>query len=456
MLSSVQQRKAKITLADYSYLRDIENRILMAQLSVFEVNVLQAITHHSLQISIEQLAEELEVEADRLIPILDKLGSTRLFKRQGSKLIVDKELRKYFEFQLKKFDDDFQPDLEFLQNVLNKVPIQVLPIWYAIPRSSDNIFASIIEKYFLTPKIYRQYLNELQFDNPILNEILQDVSQAPNFKVTATQLMNKYQLSRESFEESLLLLEYHFACCLSYERVEDKWEEVVTPFAEWLEFLQFEAQAKPCPLLGPIESNNEVDFPFIKDLVAVLQSCQRKKIFPQDVKNLHAHTAAQLDKIVNKLIEVEFVKQYANDQLMATEKGKTWLSKPLPEQIANLAADPLNTLSNGEKFSSLWNIRNLHVIEKSLQKLNPNEWVELSHFMKGFIAPIADREPITLKNKGKKWKYVLPNYTDQEKQFVEYVIMERLTELGVVKTGLHQGKPCFCLTPFGNHFIHYH
>lgn len=456
MLSSIPQRKAKITLADYSYQRDIENRLLMAQLSVFEVNVLREIIHHSLQISIEQLADELEIGADRLIPILDKLGAMRLFKRQGLKLIVDKDMRKYFEFQLEKFDDNFQPDLEFLQSVLSKVPIHVLPAWYAIPRSSDNIFASIVEKYFLTPKIYRQYLNELEFDNPVLKAIIQDVYQAPHFKVAATDLIAKYHLTRECFEEYLLLLEYHFVCCLSYNQIEDYWQEVVTPFAEWFEFLEFEHQTRPIPVRGSIENFCQVEFPFIQDLTTLLKGCQRKKIMPTEIKNLYASTDLQLQHLVNKLVQVEFVKQYANGQLIATEKGKTWLSKPLPEQIALLVADPLNTLSNVEEFPKLWNIRNLHLIEKSLRRLSPNEWVELSHFMKGFIAPIGDKEPVSLKSKGKKWKYVLPTYTAQEKKFIECVIMERLLELGVVATGFNRGKPCFCLTTFGNHFIHYH
>lgn len=454
MLTSMPPRKTKITLADYAYRRDIENRIVLSQLSVFEVQVLQEIIHHSLSISIEQLAKSLEVSVDQLIPVLNKLSATKLFKQQGMTLLVDKEMRKYFEFQIEKFDDTFEPNLDFLQNVLNRVPIHVLPIWYSIPRSSDNIFASIVEKYFLTPKLYREHLNELQFDNPILNRIIQDIYQAPNFKVTAAELISKYQLTRECFEEYLLLLEYHFACCLSYNRIEDYWEEVVTPFSEWLEFLEFELQTKAVPFQGAIEKGYHTEFNFIHDLNTLLQACQNKKIQLKDIKNLRACTSLQLQSVINKAVDVEFATQFANNQLMATEKGRTWLSKPLPLQIANLAADPLNTLSNVKEFSSLWNVRNLHLIEKSLKRLVPNEWIECKHFLQGFTGSISDQEQITLKNKGKKWRYVLPSYTALEKQFIQTVIMERLAELGVVATGFHQGQPYFCLTPFGSHFIH--
>ena len=454
MLSSTQQRKAKITLTDYSYLQDIEIRILMAQLTVFEVNVLREIVHHSLKISIDQLANELNISVEVLIPILDKLSASKLFKRIHLMLFVDKEMRKYVEFQLEKFDNHFEPDLEFLQNVLNQVPIHVLPLWYAIPRSSNHIFSSIIEKYFSTPKIYLQYLSELQFDNPILNAMIKDVYQAPHFKVSAADLMAKYELTRRSFEEYLLLLEYHFACCLSYNQVNDAWHEVVTPFSELREFLKFESQAKAYAIKGKIEKTHDSDFSFMEDLTTVIKAGQTKKVHPKEVKNLIAKNSLQLKRLAEKLVRVEFAKQSANGQLIATAKGKAWIAKTPAEKIALFAADPLNTLSNHEEFAPLWNTRNLYLIEKKLRKLTPHEWIDIDLFITGFIAPINDKEPVTLKKKGKKWKYEVPTYSDIEKQFIRQVIMERLAELGVVDTGTHQGKTLFCLTSFGSHFIH--
>jgi hypothetical protein len=451
---TVSPRKTKITLTDYSYRRDIENRVLMSQLSVFEVNVIHEILHHSLRFPIEHLAEALEISVEELIPVLDKLSVTKLFKRQHMTLIVDKEMRKYFEFQIEKFDEDFVPDLDFLQNVLGKVPIHVLPNWYAIPRSSDNIFASIIEKYFLTPKIYRQYLNELQFDDPVLDAIVRDVYHAPHFKIAASELIDKYRLTRERFEEYLLLLEYHFVCCLSYNKVGDYWQEFVTPFAEWLEFLLFEARTKPVPLKGKIEATYPTEFGFIKDLNTLLKACQSKKVLPKEVKGLVASTAAQQQMAVQKLIQVEFAIQTKTGRLAATAKGKAWLAKPVLDQMADLASDPLNTLSNAAEFGPLWSVRNLRLVKKSLRRLTPDEWVDVEQFLEGFISPIGDRGPITLTNRGKKWKYVLPTYSEKEKQFIRSVILEWLNELGIVATGMRQGRPCFYLTLLGNHFIH--
>jgi hypothetical protein len=54
-----------------------------------------------------------------------------------------------------------------------------------------------------------------------------------------------------------------------------------------------------------------------------------------------------------------------------------------------------------------------------------------------------------LKNRGKRWKYVTPVYSEQERGLMEMTIFERLYQLGMVATGTHNGKKCFCVTTFG-------
>ena len=132
-------------------------------------------------------------------------------------------MRKYFESQILKFEEDFYPGIEYLQGLLRKVPIQILPTWYSIPRTSNNIFDSLIEKYLITPHTYERYLSELTFSDEILTDIVRSVHQAPEYKVRADEIIKKHHLSHEQFEEHLLLLEFHFACCLRYEK---KWRGV--------------------------------------------------------------------------------------------------------------------------------------------------------------------------------------------------------------------------------------
>jgi hypothetical protein len=442
--SPLSPRQVKVNLADYLFRRDIEVRLFMAQLNAREIEVLREIIHHSLIISIEQLAEDMKMEVDTLLPILDKLSVTKLFKRQQLTLRVDKEMRKYFENKLERFDLDFRPDLDFLQIILSKVPIHILPLWYAIPRSSDNIFESIIEKYFSTPKTYRQYIHELEFEDPVINAIIQEVHRPPHFRIPVADLMTKLHLTHELLEEYLLLLEYYFICCLSYQRIGDQWQEIVTPFAEWKEYLRFEFQTHPRPIPPElVDKHQQEEFQLIKDFMTFLQS--KKAWLKKNVK-------ISL-KTISKLIQLEFAMENSRGQLIATKKGQAWMLKPLFEQVTTLANDPDNTLSCLDRCSSLWNARNLRLIEKSLRRLVPYEWVEFRQFLQGFIAPIGEREPVTLKTQGKKWKYALPIYTSQEEQFIQAVIMERLAELGIVQTGSFQSHPCFCLTSFGQHYI---
>lgn len=439
-------RKIKITLSDYPFLCDIEKRILIAQLTVFEVRLLQEIMHHSLQIPVEQLADALEINVSSLLPILDKLTPLKLYRRENLILFVDREARKYFEFQIEKFCSNFEPNLEYLQNILSKVPIHVLPIWYVIPRSSDNIVASIIEKYLLTPKIYRFYINDLQFEDPILHAIIREVFQPPHFKITAEKLISQFELTRERFEEYLMLLEYHFICSLCYFKNGDCWQEIVTPFAEWLDYLQFEENTRPRVIQESIEKADS-EFEFLNLLVNLLHFFQYTREHPKaaDEKSKQA---------INKLFKLGFILQNGDQEIIVSPKGINWLSKNRHEQASSLAADPTNTLTDHAEFEGLWNIRNLGLIENSLKRLRPNEWVKLDDFLKGFINPIGNKEPVTLKRKGKKWKYVIPSYSEQEYQFIKAVIMERLSELGIVRTGSFQESPCFCLTSFGSHFIH--
>ncbi|MFI0435188.1 MAG: hypothetical protein ACH350_05610 [Parachlamydiaceae bacterium] len=427
----------------------------MANLNVNEIDVLREIIHHSLKISIEQLADDLATEVDLLLPILDKLSATKLFTRQNKTLVVDKEMRKYFEVEIEKFDENFRPDIEFMQTILGKVPINILLTWYAIPRTSDNIFDSIIEKYLLTPKNYRLYLSELQFDNPILNSIVKEVHTSPDFMVSTHDLMMKFNLNHEELEESLLLLEYHFVCCVSYKKIEGKWKEMATPFAEWRDFLSFNHQTKPRPLSkNSIHKTYPVEFAFIKDLASILQASQTKQSPYQNISNLHGSTDQQKETLAKKLIQLEFAVKVDSHTLSPTQKGNTWLSRPLVEQIALIANDPLNRLAQHHEFSELWNMRNLGLIEKNLRRLSPLQWISFQNFFEGFIAPIGNHDPVILKNKGKKWQYTLPIYSENEKQFTQAVIMERLAQLGMVETGIAEGMSCFCLTPFGYHIVH--
>src|SRR3990167_7992277 len=218
LLETFSTRKNKISLTDYDYQKDIQNRLLLSRLSIQDLEVLEEILYSPLQTSLSKLSKNLDINLDTLLFSLENLKPSNLFSLQDQTLFIDKDMRKYFELQIQRFDEDFCPDMDFLQNLLKKPPIHVLPNWYAIPRTSDNIFDSLIEKNLKTPMLFQRYIMELNFGEPILQNIIQDVHKAKNLEVKASAIRKKYNITKELFEEYMLHLEFNFVCCLSYRK----------------------------------------------------------------------------------------------------------------------------------------------------------------------------------------------------------------------------------------------
>ena len=204
MIELSTAKKNKVSFSDYNYRKDIENRMLLASFTTLDLAVLEELLFSPLKASLRKLSKNIDHSETDVHASLSKIATTGLIKIEGDTISIDKEVRKYFETEIGKFDPDFKPDMEFLQALLKKMPIQVLPLWYAIPRTSNNIFDSLIEKYLATPQVFQRYLLEIQFPDPVIAAMAQDVFRAPDFKLPAKSLMAKYNLSHELFEEYLL------------------------------------------------------------------------------------------------------------------------------------------------------------------------------------------------------------------------------------------------------------
>ncbi|MGE3953790.1 MAG: hypothetical protein AB7F31_01145 [Parachlamydiales bacterium] len=466
-------RKNKINLEDYDYQRDIENRLLMSQFSTFDVEVLEEILHSSLTIHLSDLAEALGQDLLPVMEVVDKLSQTKLVKRVGEVIEVDKEMRKYYEFQILKFDDKFEPNMDFLQGLLRKVPIHALPIWYATPRTATNIFDSIVERYLATPRLYQRYLLELNFEDPVLTGIMNDVFTAPDFTLRSRELREKYHLTREEVEEVLLILEFNFICCLSYRQIGDQWKEVVTPFYEWREFLRFQRDTKPEPLPpeAAVEERRGGALPFAKDLKILLtylldHDLDIEEDFDAELYRIDVATleklakkgegltlkGEELERYFSWLIDKALLLNLAEldeEKLKATDETEEWVTHPIEDQALALYRHPDNTITTVPVSPSLSNERNLREIEKALFRCAGGDWVYFDDFLKGVYAPIGERSETSLRKKGRRWAYVRPTYSPEEKAFIQAAIMERFFEAGFVSTGLLGGRSCFRVTPFG-------
>jgi hypothetical protein len=437
MLELSPARKNKVNLADYNCQQDIENRMLMSDFSTLDVEALEEILFSPLKISFKKLARTIGCEEQRLAASLKKISATGLLTIQDDAILVDKEMRKYFEFQIGRFDPQFKPDMEFLQGLLRKVPIHLLPTWYSIPRTSNNIFESIVEKYLLTPHIYQRYLNELNLGDPTLNAIIHDVLSSPDLKVSSSDIIAKYNLKRRDFEEMLLILEFNFVCCLCYERADDHWLEFITPFHEWREYLRFFRATEPSCIAPsePIERAHESDFAFIEEMSAVLLKAKKKPLATEE-------TAA-----VKKLSLTELAEMQAG-KLHILEAGDKWLDLSLENRALHLYRHPHNrllSLTVGERY--------VREAEKSIKRVLHGKWVYFEDFLKGVLVPLNENSVVMLKRAGKHWKYTLPIYGEEEKAILKATIFEWLYETGMVAIGSCRGSDCFALTHFGRFFF---
>ncbi|MBN4067515.1 hypothetical protein JYU14_05465 [Simkania negevensis] len=479
----IPQRKNKVNLEDYNYERDIKNRLLMSTFSAFDVEVLQEIIIGSIRVFLDQLVDDLDCQREPLLSTIAKLEQTGLFVKKGDVLHIDKEMRKYYEFQIKKFDNDFKPGMEFLQGLLRKVPIHILPIWYPIPKTTNNIFDSIVEKYLATPRIYKNYWLELGCTDPVFNGMVEEIFDSPTLKVFASDLRDKHALSAEAFEEYLLHLEFNFIACLSYNRIGDEWKEVVTPFYEWQQYLGFLVQTDlvDAAFLTPPSSLRKGRYSFATDATVVAEAAKEHPIAVSYITSLRRHVpsndavALLLSKcdnipanatddfdrysdyyshLLTKLCQVR-VLQESGEMLVPGPELDEWLSLSVDERALFIYRHPYNKLLDKEFPSTLYTDRNTREAEKSLRRVLDKGWVLFDEFIKGVVTPLGENQ-VKLKCQGRQWKYLIPCYTDEEIKFIEAVVFQRLYEGGFVETGSYQGKKCFQVTAEGREALGHH
>jgi len=460
MLEIEAIRRLKINLSDYDYQKDIHNRLVMAHFSTFDLEVLEEIIYNHLKIPIQKLLSRLNASKEDLLKTLSKLQEVNLLKIESDLIVVNKEMRKYYEFQLYKFDEDFKCDMEFLHGLLKKVPIHILPTWYSIPRSSNSIFESILEKFFKTPQVYQRYLLELQDSEGIFTGIISEVLNSPNYMVRAEDLCEKFALSKEKFEEYMLLLEFSFACFLSYAKEGDKWIEVVSPLFEWKEYLNRLESTKITTQIkeNEIEVLRENDFAFIEDLTKVLESIQKDpieheeriekviQILGLDAKNEKYRSYAE--RIFIKLSLVRFIEERQNKWYFV-ENAAEWFLMTIENKALHYYRHPLNQMITYKGDPELCTERHFREAEKSIKRVLNEGWVIFDEFMKGVCVSVGEDSCLKLVCKGKHWNYKFPEYSEDEMDMISSAVLENLFEAGMVSVGLYNNKTAFKVTRFG-------
>ncbi len=474
MLEANTYRKNKINLSDYDYQTDIKNRLLMSKFSKNDLEVLEEILYSSLRLPIQKLADSLDLSEKELFPILTKLSETELFQIEDDTIVVNKEMRKYLEIQLMKFEENFTPGMEFLQSILKKVPIHVLPIWYPIPRTSNNIFDSLVEKYLITPQVFQRYLSELQFPDERMHDVFQDVMSSDELEIPSHKLKTKYAFSDDEFAEIMLHLEFNFICCLTYHKAGNGFTEVVSPFHEWKEYLKFlrSTQSSVIQITSKIQRQRPDDFSFTKDLSTLLNFIKKSpmqlrltldekwipeddfssifqdKFDPYEEHEKQMNFEHYLSKLIHKLLFLRLA-QINDSELVPAENCDDWLILPIEKRALSIYRHTLKNYPFSEFSHQICTERHLHEIEKSITRIIGKGWVLYQDFIKGIMIPLSEDSRILLKKTGRFWKYSLPLYSDEESHLINLLILEWLFEGAIIAKGWHQGKQAINVTPLG-------
>ncbi|MES2345155.1 MAG: hypothetical protein V4494_04370 [Chlamydiota bacterium] len=477
MLDVTSPRKNKINLADYNSEQDIQNRIILSDFTPFDLAVLEEILFSPLKISLKKMARNISADESDLTPFLEKMTVAGLLTVAGDAITVDKDMRKYFEFQVQRFDPDFKPDMEFLHAVLRRIPTHILPTWYSISRTSSNVFDSIVEKHLLTPQVFQRHLSELNITDPTTLGIMKDVLTS-DLKASSSDLIAKYNLTRPDFERIMLHLEFSFICSVRYVKEDDHWHEVVTPFHEWSEYLTFLKETNAPVIDSPdlIIRRRENEYAFVEDMTELLQFIQKKppatdyaslyeelpiKLasrceLPLETSEDLVFAKAYFSHLIEKICLIKLADQI-DGRLYALDTANDWLDMTLENKVLFLYRHPLNRIlskcSNQELPTDLVIDRNIREAEKSIKRVMHGGWVLFDDFIKGVFVSLNDDSIVMLKKTGKQWQYSIPTYSDAEVNLIKATIFDWLFEAGIVATGTFEGRDCFAVTAFGRFFF---
>jgi hypothetical protein len=453
-------RKTKISLADYDYKKDIENRNLLSSFSEIELNILEELLFSPIKTSVSKLAKDLDIQEKKVLFVLKTLQNTHLLKIDGPIINIEKKIRKYFEFEYLRFEETFKPDLTFINNLLSKIPIHILPVWYSLPKTSNNIFQSIIDKYFLTPQIFKRHIEDLENENFVFSGIIKDLYNSENFEISSKEVKKKYKLDQEKYLEMLLLLEFNFICFQAYKKTTNGYEEILIPFYEYKEYLDYFNKTKTPSITESqkIIKKRNSDFGFVEDLTSILQMAKKGIFIPIIEENLKKEinikdpniiiSNAFFSSLINKLLQIKFLTKNQN-LLELTISANKWLELTIDHKALHLYYHPLNVLNDPNISNELLNEKNIREAEKSIIRIIKKDWVFFDDFVKGILSPITDEHHVKIKPIGKVYRYSIPSYTKEEIIFIKKVIFERLFEAGIVNVGCFNGKDCFCVTQLG-------
>jgi hypothetical protein len=457
----------KVVLEDFDFKRDLHLRLVLEKLSIIEMAVLEEILYSPLKVCVEELCNNTDVSSSDIAEILEALSPLNLFVLEDKFLLVNKEMRKYFEILIEKFTESFKPNLDYFKELLKLVPIHCLVSWFHTPRTSNNIFESILEKHFKTPKTYSRYLKDTLADDTLLGNLVSFVTDSPEGIKDASEILEHFSLTEEELEGKILFLEYHFILASTYTPHKGGFKKRLSEFTEWSDHKTASPgdAIKSCHIREEeVQSLATEEFSFIKDMSLMLETCARKSLkiaYNQKEELFFLEEALEGDlgftknepyylaRVINKNLLLGLIVIH-NDVLRQTAPAVKWLATPLKQRTLITFKHPHNSLSHKCDFSFRRHDRNIIEVQKALSRIENGSWILFDAFMEDHLYRTNSLKQPELVKSGRIWKYSSPDYDLEEIAFIKVVILDWLFESGMIIPGTYKGKDCFKVTSLGH------
>ncbi len=452
----------------YDLAADVDFALFLSKLQTADIEFLQELSFNTLQISLPVLATDLGMEIADLTEMLKKFEAIKLIAIEGDQILVNKERRREFENELVRFNEQSPPGIGFILYLLTKPPIQEVPYWYGISRTSDNLFQSISDKCLATPAIFNRHIQESRFFSENTATILDMVYGCPNYEVSQRELLQTLRISVEELAKELIILEFSFLACVCYKKSTSGFEPFVTPFTEIRTFLQHKNSSTPKSIpeneWSKIAQNQSDPFAFVEDSTHLIQLIDSKKIvLKEEPKTVDDSLLKQLresdpkwkplspeyfQNLFDRLSKFYFIEENQTG-LYVTDTGREWATLRVQDRANHFVRNPLLLLPKKLFPAALVSEKRIRDVQSAAKQLIGLGWVTYSDFIKSMSVPLLDPTVLTLIHGATHWKYQLPNYSPDELLFVEHVILGSLWESGIVMKGVYKMVPVLCLTPFG-------
>lgn len=438
-------KRIKIDFDSVDMANDLKIRAFLGTLKTDQLPILEEILHSSARTSIDELLEELDAKKSDIEPTLEAFEKIGLLKVQGEEITVVKEMRRLVDVHFERTEEDFEPDVDFALSVMRTLPVQQVPLWYALPKTSTNLRTAIIEKFFMTPALYERHLETTQFEDEVLQKAFDRVRRemAP---MSAKDLQEELGIDDAAFHKIVLILELNFITYLKYTREKGELVPELMPIREYSAYAKRVAHGalfpQPHDELAPKRPG---PFAFLRDLNSFVVLASK----------MHLSEDLSLDSI----------KKIARELNMPADSAyiSTLKERALSLRLLENADGELVVGANLEKWERLAeedrpfcylrhpslaydaDEKSVRAAEKSISLIFGKGWIAFDDFIRAALIPLRPEIEVSLTGRGQGCHYAFPVYTEEERALVHHVIFQSLAESGFVETA----DDYFRLSAFG-------